>query len=45
MLFAFALGFSACSNVNEPDEDLDTNIKLPYSETLKTALASLLPRV
>ena len=37
MLFAFALGFSACSNVNDPDEDLDT-IKLPYSETFETGI-------
>lgn len=36
MLLAFALGFSACSNVNEPDPD--SSIKLPYTETFDTNL-------
>lgn len=38
MLLAFALGFSACSNVNEPDPDTDSSIKLPYLETFDTSL-------
>ncbi|MEA4852582.1 MAG: DUF5689 domain-containing protein [Paludibacter sp.] len=38
MLIAFALGFSACSNVNEPDPDPDSSIKLPYTETFDTNL-------
>ncbi len=37
MLLAFALGFSACSNVNEPDIE-DPVKKLPFSETFETGI-------
>ena len=37
MLSAFALGFSACSNVNEPDIE-DPVKKLPFSETFETGI-------
>ena len=37
LLFAFAMSFAACTNVNDPD-DPDTNEKLPFSETFETSL-------
>lgn len=38
LLFAFAISFTACTNVNDPDPDPDPT--LPFSETFETSLGS-----